>query len=450
MTRRLHIGAAYHGVGGPGTYRLWTNPELAPDAGVRLDRYLEWARLAEEGLLDFFFLADSVRIERHSPPHYLNRLEPITALAAIATHTRHIGLVATISSTYEPPLSVARAIASLDLISEGRAGVNVVTTTDEGAARLYGADRHPLHADRYAQAGEFVDVVRGLWATYGDDAFPYDVAAERFLDPGDVWPLRHEGRFYRVEGGLNVQRSRQGEPVVFQAGDSPEGRELGASHAEAIFSFPRPLDEQVAIVAEYRRRAAELGRTAPLVLPGISPIVASTDEEARAIERARHDAKPFDERLRAFGRTFAWHDFTQYDPDAAFPDLGDQDWRAHPTKVREIVESARAEGLTLREVVDRSAPFRPSPFVGTAETVAAELLRWFDAEALDGVILLQHLPSDFRAFVDGVVPILQARGVYRTAYDEGSTLRSNLGLDAPTPRRAPDAQPWEVREPATA
>ncbi|GAA2242797.1 NtaA/DmoA family FMN-dependent monooxygenase [Herbiconiux moechotypicola] len=451
MTRHLKIGAAYHGVGGPGQHELWKNPELEPDSGVRIEKYIEWARIAEEGKLDFFFIADSTFITPDSPPHYLNRLEPLTILAAVATATSRIGLVGTLSTSYNSPFNTARRFASLDLISGGRAGWNIVTSTDEGTAGQYGREEHYDYAERYGRAREHVRVVQELWDSYEDDAFPYDVPGDRFVDRSKLHPVSHHGRYYDVEGPLNAIRSAQGQPVIFQAGDSDEGRDLGAAVGEGIFTFAPTLEAGKAFAADIKARARTLGRSADevLVLPGVAPIVADTVEEARAIERAVHDAKPFDKQLAIFSRAFGWHDFTRYDLDAPFPELGDIGELSARTQSRRIKEHARTHGLTLRETVLHFSGFRPSPFTGTAQTVADELERWFEEGALDGVILLQNLPSDFRRFTGEVLPLLRARGLFRDEY-EGSTLRGHLGLAVPENRHTATARTAAARTAATA
>ncbi|RKR73297.1 LLM class flavin-dependent oxidoreductase [Frondihabitans australicus] len=448
MGRQLHIGAAYHGVGGPGQYSLWQNPELEPDAGLRVEKYVEWARIAEDAKLDFFFIADSTYITNDSPPHYLARLEPLTLLSAVAMVTSRIGLVGTVSSSYNSPFNVARRFASLDLISHGRAGWNVVTTQDEGTAGNYGRKQHYDYAERYGRAHEIVGVVQELWDSYEDDAFPYDRETGQFVDHSKRHEVDHHGEHFDVEGALNITRSRQGQPVIFQAGNSPEGRDLGAETAEAIFTFAPNLEAAKAFYTDIKTRAVAAGRRADdiLILPGINPIIADTVGEARAREQAIADEKPFDRRLAAFSRSFGWHDFTQYDYDAPFPDLGELGDRSGRTQSSAIKRHAAENGLTLRETVLHFTAAPPSPFVGTAETIADTLELWLAEGGLDGVILLQNLPSDFHRFADEVVPLLQERGIFRTEY-EADTLRGNLGLDVPANRYTAAAATATVTRP---
>lgn len=218
--RQIKLGALTMGCGGPGRHNLWLDPELPVDASVNIDWYIDIARQAEAALFDLMFIVDSQFITEGSPSHYLNRLEPLTLLSALAVSTRHIGLVGTLTTSYNAPFNVARRLASLDLISKGRAGWNVVTSGDAGTAGNYGLDEHYDYDTRYARAQEHVGVVQDLWHSYEDDAFPRERASGRFLDPSKLHRLDHKGEHFSVEGPLNIQRSPQGQPVIFQAGDS--------------------------------------------------------------------------------------------------------------------------------------------------------------------------------------------------------------------------------------
>lgn len=433
--RRLRIGAAYHGVGGPGQHELWKNPELSPDAGIRIDKYIEWAKIAEDAKLDFLFIADSTYITPDSPPHYLARLEPLTILSAVAVATSRIGLVGTLSTSYNSPFNAARRFASLDLISDGRAGWNIVTSADEGTAGNYGLEQHYDYAERYGRALEHVRVVQQLWDSYEDDAFVYDVDGDRFLNETKQHAAHHRGTYYAVDGALNVTRSKQGQPVIFQAGDSEEGRELGSQVGEGIFTFSPTFESAQSFYSDLKTRALAKGRSVDdvLVLPGISPIVADTVERAREREKAVHDAQSFAKQLAQFGRGFGWHDFSQYDLDAPFPDLGDIGDFSARTHSRAVKAYAAENRLSLRETVLHFTGYHPSPFTGTAQTVADELEKWLLGGALDGFILLLNLPSEFRRFNAEVLPILRARGLFREDY-ESDTLRGHLGLQVPENR----------------
>src|ERR1700761_196574 len=228
LPRKLHFGLHPYGVGGPGQDGLWKDPRVAKNASTDINYYIEQAKLAESGLFDAFFVVDSQFINASYPAHYLNRLEPLTLLSAVATHTTSIGLVGTARSTYNSPFTLARRFASLDHISHGRAGWNVVTSFDTGTSKNYGLDEHLDYATRYGRALEAVQVVRGLWDSYEDDAFAADVERNVFLDPAKLHALDHRGEHFSVAGPLNLSRSPQGQPVIFQAGVSEEGRTLAA------------------------------------------------------------------------------------------------------------------------------------------------------------------------------------------------------------------------------
>lgn len=418
------------GAGGPGEHGVWRDPDVPADASVNIDYYIEQAQLAEAAKFDLVFIVDSHYITPASPPHYLNRLEPFTVLSALATRTEHIGLVGTITTSFEEPFLVARRFASLDLISRGRAGWNVVTSGDEGTAKLFGSAEHFDHETRYGRALEHVRLVQQLWDSYEDDAFPADRDTGVFLNPNKLHTLQHHGNHFDLEGSLNVSRSRQGQPVIFQAGDSDQGRDLGAAVGEGIFTHQSTLEAARAFRDDLRARAELLGRDPDqvLIMPGMNVVVGDTNEDARQQEAAIHrqDAD-FEKTLKQFGRSFGWHDFTQYDLDAPFPNLDDLGDRSFKTRADHIRTVAREHSLTLREVVEKFTAPKQSPFTGSAETVADTIQEWYEAGALDGLNVHYRTHEQFTRFTDEVLPLLRARGVARTEY-EGSTLRQNLGL----------------------
>jgi FMN-dependent oxidoreductase (nitrilotriacetate monooxygenase family) len=430
-TRKIKLGALTMGCGGPGRHNLWLDPELPADASVKIDWYIDIARQAEAALFDLIFIVDSQYITPGSPSHYLNRLEPLTLLSALAVTTRNIGLVGTLTTSYNEPFNVARRLASLDLISKGRAGWNVVTSGDAGTAGNYGRDEHYDYDTRYARAQEHVAVVQGLWQSYEDGAFPRNRVTGQFLDPSRMHALNHKGEHFSVVGPLNIQRSPQGQPVIFQAGDSQQGRELGAATADVIFTHAASIEQGQAFYRDVKDRAARLGRDPEqlLVLPGAEIYVGDTDEHAREIERHYHQQDhSFELALKEFGRNFGWHDFSQYDLDAPFPQESLEHARSSFfTNAKRIADQAREQGFSLRQAVEFGRKLRPGAFVGSAETVAAKMTEWFEARALDGFNIYIGHPGQFRRFTQQVVPLLQERGVYRTAY-EGSTLRESLGL----------------------
>jgi FMN-dependent oxidoreductase (nitrilotriacetate monooxygenase family) len=433
----LVLGAVLMGVGGPGQHHTWLDPEIPANAGVDVQWYIARARQAEAAKFDHVFIVDSQFITPDSPHHYLSRLEPLTLLSAVAVHTTHIGLVGTLTTSYNEPFNVARRLASLDHISGGRAGWNVVTSGDAGTAGNYSRDEHYDYATRYGRALEHVEVVRGLWDSYEADAFPRDRRRGVFLDRSRQHALQHRGEYFSVFGPLNIERTPQGQPVIFQAGDSEEGRDLGATIADAIFTHARTLEQGQAFRTELRLRAQAKGRDPDklLIVPGFDPIVADTDEEARAKEETVLGGKAFDRALAELGRPFGWHDFSGYDLDAAFPDVGDAGERSFRTQADSIKKLARDGGLTLRQVVEHQLRARRSPFVGSPRTVADEIERWYAAGALDGLNVTVTAPAEFARFADEVVPILRARGLVRDDY-ESTTLRGHLGLPVPANRHS--------------
>jgi alkanesulfonate monooxygenase SsuD/methylene tetrahydromethanopterin reductase-like flavin-dependent oxidoreductase (luciferase family) len=403
MSRTLHFALAPLGVGGPGQDGLWKDARVAKNASVDIDYYIKIAQVAERGLFDVFFIVDSQFINADYPAHYLNRPEPLTLLSAVATHTRNIGLVATASSTYNSPFNFARRMASLDHISHGRAGWNVVTSFDSQVSKNFGQDEHLDYATRYGRALEFVEVARGLWDSYEDDAFPADVDAGVFLDQAKLHALNHVGAHFKVAGPLNLSRSEQGQPVIFQA--------------------------------DIKSRAASYGRDPDhvVIFVGASPVIAETDEAAQVRAREIYEEdNDFDRKLASLGRSFGAYDLRQHDLDAPFPDLTHLTERGGRSGA-ELVKRAKQNGWTLRQTVEAVSAFRPGPFTGSPETVADALQHWFEAKAADGFNFHFRLTADAERSVDTVVPILLARGVFRREYESG-TLRGNLGLPFPVNR----------------
>lgn len=439
--RQLKLGLVPTGVGGPGDSNRWLDTDIPLDASVNIDWTIDIVRQAEAAKFDLVFIVDSQFITAHSPPHYLNRLEPLTLLSALAVVTKRIGLVGTFTTSYNDPFGLARRLASLDLISKGRAGWNVVTSGDAGTAGNFSLPEHFDYDTRYRRATEFLNVTRGLWSSWEDGALVRDRSTGQFLDADRLHRLDHRGEFFQVVGPLNIQRSPQGEPVIFQAGDSDQGRDLGASIADAIFTHAATIEQGQAFYADLKGRAARLGRNPDqiVVLPGFFVTVGDTDAQAKEIEQQyRSIDQSFEQALAEFGRPFGWHDFRQYDPDAPFPvAVLEHAKSSFYTQAKKVTDIAVAEGLTLRQSVERVRSGRGSPFVGSAETVANEIQRWFEGRALDGLNVHLSHPAQFTRFVEEVVPILQERRLFRRDY-EADTLRGNLGLAIPAnPRTSP-------------
>ncbi|MBE1445345.1 LLM class flavin-dependent oxidoreductase [Paenibacillus sp. OAS669] len=434
--RKIKFGAIIHGVGG--NMAAWRHPKAIADASVNFDFYKQQAQKAEEGKFDLVFIADGLYINEKSIPHFLNRFEPITILSALAAVTSRIGLVGTLSTSYSEPFTVARQFASLDHISHGRAGWNVVTSPLEGSALNFSKtiEEHPDHPKRYRIATEYLQVTKGLWDSWEDDAFVRDKETGVFFDPKKLHRLDHKGEFFSVQGPLNIGRSKQGQPVIFQAGSSDDGKNLAAKEADAIFTGHPTLADAQQFYQDVKKRAVSFGRSPEdiVILPGIGPIIGQTHEEAERKYQEIVDLMSIDKALDYLGRFYDHHDFTQYPLDEPFPDLGDLGKNSFRSTTDRIKKEAQEEGLTLRQVALRAATPK-TQFIGTPEHVADLIQEWFEQKGADGFIISSAVPNGLNDFVDHVVPILQERGVYREEY-EADTLRGNLGLKFPVNRYA--------------
>lgn len=433
MTKRqLKLGANLNGVGN--SISFWRHPDIPINASVNLDFYKKQARKAEEGKFDLLFIADGLFINEKSNPHFLNRFEPLTLLSVLAGATSNIGLVATLSTSYSEPFTVARQFASLDQISGGRSGWNVVTSPLEGSALNFGKGEHPNHALRYEIAEEHLNVVKGLWDSWEDDAFVGDKENGVFFDPSKLHTLNHKGNHFSVQGPLNVARSKQGYPVIFQAGSSESGKDLAAKSADAVYTGHETFEEAREFYRDVKARAVAYGRQAEdiLIFPGIGPIVGRTTEEAEQKYQEIAGLVSIDHALNYLGRYFDHYDFSQYPLDEPFPEIGDVGSNSFRSTTDKIKQQAREEGLTLRQVALRASTPRTS-FIGTPDQIADQIQEWFEGEAADGFNIRTVVPNGLADFVDLVVPVLQERGLFRTEY-EHETLRENLGLKIPRNR----------------
>ena len=442
--RHLKLGAMVHGVGHG--WGEWRHPNAQPNASTSFGFYKQQTELAEAAKFDFVFIADSLHIHAKSSPHYLNRFEPLTILSALAAITSNIGLVATVTVSYTEPYQVARQFSSLDHISGGRAGWNVVTSWLSGTADNFGQAEHPPHAVRYRIAKEHVNAVKGLWDSWEDDAFAYNKQSGEFFTPSKLHALNHKGEFFSVKGPLNIARSRQGQPVIFQAGTSEDGRNFAAENSDAIFVHVESIEEGLAYSQDLKRRAKGFGRDPESlsILPGIRPIVGRDEAEVESRYQQAVDLVTVEDAIVALGRPFNDHDFSKYPLDAPFPELGDLGSNSQRGGSDRIKQLAKDEGLTLREVALRfSRPKRD--FVGTPEQVADAIQTWFERGASDGFIINSVLPDGLQYFTELVVPVLQQRGLFRTEYT-GHTLRDNLGLDVPANRYSVAAEVEDKQE----
>lgn len=434
MTRKLHLNAFLMGVGHHEA--AWRHPRTEPARLTDVRHYQELARIAERGTLDSVFLADGVALNGNVGHNALGGLEPLTLLSALAAVTDHIGLIATVSTTYNEPFHVARKFASLDHISGGRAGWNIVTSAGEAEARNFGVVR-PSHADRYARATEFLDVVRKLWDSWEDDAILGDRAAGRYADTGKIHPIDHAGEHFAVSGPLNTSRPPQGHPLLVQAGSSEDGKEFAARHAEAVFTAQQTLREGQEFYADLKRRLASYGRRQEdlLVLPGISPIIGSTEREALRLEKELEELI-----VPAYGlaqlSTMTGIELGEDALDKPLPDVPAETEGAQSRR-KLVVDLARRENLTVRQLIGRLAGGRGHRVVaGTPEQIADQLQEWFFSGAADGFnVMPPILPAGLGDFVDHVVPELRIRGLFRHEY-EGRTLRENYGLARPASRYA--------------
>ena len=430
--RQLRLGTILHGASG--NMSAWRHPAAIADASINFEFVTQTALKAEEGKLDFIFVADGLYINEKSIPHFLNRFEPLTVLSALAALTQHLGLVGTLSTSYSDPFTTARQFASLDHLSNGRAGWNVVTSPLEGSAKNFSRTQHPEHALRYRIADEYLDVVKGLWDSWEEDAFVRNKESGQFFAPEKLHALNHQGDFFQVAGPLNIGRTPQGRPIVFQAGASEDGKKLAAKHADAIFTHHETLAEAKAFYRDVKTQLEGQGREADSlhIFQGVSVIVGKDEADAEQQYQTTAALVSVPDALNYLGRYFEHHDFSQYPLDEPFPDIGDLGQNSFRSTTDEIKRNARERGLTLRQVALEAASPRPR-FSGSPEQVADGLQQWFEARAADGFIIQGGTPDTFPRFVEQVVPVLQARGLFRTEYP-GTTLRESFGLALPDNR----------------
>lgn len=419
----------------------WRHPDVPAGGAMDIDYFVNVARTAERGLFDMVFLADGVALrQRDEPPGSLCRsnqnveLEPLTLLSAVAMMTRHIGLVATASTTYNEPYHIARKFASLDHISHGRAGWNVVTSWSEAEAKNFSRERHLEYDVRYDRAAEFVEVVKGLWDSWDADAFVHDKATGLFYDPAKMHTLGHKGRHFSVQGPLTVARTPQGHPVIVQAGASEQGQEIAAASADIVFVAQTELKAAQDYYASVKGRLAKYGR-APhhlKIMPGLLPIVGRTVAEAQGKHQQLQDLiHPLVGLAHVYG---PMGDLSGYPIDGPVPDPIDPEMRS---RANVLLELARRENMTIRQLYLAASSGRGHrSVIGTPAQIVDSMEEWVDGQAADGFnIIPTHLPGGIEDFVELVVPELQRRGLFRTEY-EGRTMRENLGLPQPSSRYA--------------
>ena len=441
-TGQLRLGAFLY----PSGHHIaaWRHPEAQADAGVNFRHYVKLAQAAEAAKFDLVFLADgagtrgdNVEFLSRTAHSYVAQFEPITLLSALAAVTEHVGLVATASTSFNEPYHIARKFASLDHISGGRAGWNLVTSSNEHEAKNFNRDKHFEHAERYERAIEFAEVVGGLWDSWEDDAFLRDKDQGCFFDPERRHVLDHKGRFFQVRGPLNVARSPQGHPVVVQAGSSEAGRDLAARTAEVIFTAQQTLEDAIDFYSDVKGRLAQYGRHPDdlKIMPGVFPIVGRSESEAREkFEQLQALIDPKVGLALVSGLTGGF-DLSGYPLDGPIPELPE----TNASKSRQLLtlELARRENLTIRQLYLRVAGARGHwQLVGTPAQIADQLEDRFVKGGADGYnVMPPVLPAGLDDFVELVIPELRRRGLFRSEY-EGRTLRDNLGLRRPVNRYA--------------
>ena len=438
-TRQMKLGLFIR----PGGHHIacWRHPRAQADAGVNFPHFVEMAQLAERGLFDMLFSADNHTVWTVSESaidlvHYSNWMEPYTLLSALSGYTKNIGLVCTASTSFEQPYAVARKFATLDLISGGRSGWNVVTSGNETEAQNFSKVPHLPKADRYRRGREFVEVVRGLWDSWDEGAFLRDKKTGVFMDRSKMHELNHHGAFYDVRGPLNVARSPQGQPVIVQAGASDDGRQLAAETAEVVFSASDSVEHAREYYADVKRRMVGCGRSPDhlKVLPGLLVVVAPAHAEAEAKFQDLQELLHPDLGVALLSRRLGY-DLTGYPLDKPLPLLPQN--KVVGSRSDMITSWSKDGTTTLRELYQRFASSRGhSSVIGTPAEVADVMENWFTTAACDGFnVLPPYFNGGLEDFVDLVVPELQRRGIYRTAY-EGKTLRENLRLPQPVSRYA--------------
>ena len=435
--RRLRLGAFMRPVSIHTA--AWRYPGAFPDANFNLQHLARFARTLEAAKFDAFFMADhqavlNMPIEALKRSATVTSFDPMTLLPALAMVTEHLGLIATASTTYNEPWHIARKFASLDHLSGGRAGWNVVTSGNPNEAMNFGREEHWEHAARYRRAHEFIEVVEGLWDSWADDAFIRDAEAGVYFDPARMRVPDHQGEFFKVRGPLNVARPIQGWPVIVQAGASEDGRQLAAETAEVIFAAGGSIADARAFYADVKARTEKAGRDPAhlLVLPGCFVVVGESEQEARD-KRALLDSRVHEDSAMASLSVALGTDASRFDPDGPLPE-DIPETNASKSGRERAIAIARREKLTVRQLAQRLGGYAGAAMVGTPAQIGDQMQEWLESGACDGFnMMFPYLPGGLDDFCLKVVPELQRRGLHRTEY-EGRTLRENLGLPRPANR----------------
>lgn len=411
----------------------WRHPDADKDAGVNFQRFIKTAQLAERGLFDMLFMADTSGIpidslEGASATAYVAWIEPFTTMVALAGVTKHIGLICTSSTSFEQPYSVARKFASLDLVSGGRGGWNLITSVNPLEFQNFGPAQQPDRDSRYARAREFAHVVLGLWNSWDADAFVMDRKAGRFFDPSKVHRLDHKGVHFHVRGPLNVARSPQGQPVLVQAGASEDGMNLAAETADVVFAATPTLEVARRFYSQIKEKVGHCGRNPDhvLVMPGFQVMIGRTEEEARDKYQQLLDLIPTEVGVQHLSQ-YIDYDLRGHPVDGPLPDIPLD--KLNTSRTALLSELARKEKLTIRQLYQRISGGRGHfQTYGTPKQIADIFEEWTTTGAADGFnYMAPILPGGLEDFISLVIPELQRRGLYRTKY-AGQTLRENLGL----------------------
>jgi FMN-dependent oxidoreductase (nitrilotriacetate monooxygenase family) len=447
MTGTLHLNAFLHSCGHhEAAWRLGvTDPLIEFD----VQALSGFAQTAERGCFDSVFLADHPGMMNDGAHRPAGALEPTIVLAMMAAATRSIGLIATASTSYNDPFNLARRFASLDHVSGGRAGWNIVTTASADAARNFGLDDRPEHALRYERADEFLEVSLKLWDSWEDDAIVADKSAGRWADTDRIHPIDHRGEFFKVRGPLNLPRSPQGRPLLVQAGSSQDGRAFAARYAEAIFTAQQTLADGQEFYRDIKRRAVSVGRDPDTlkILPGLVPVIGSTEAHAQALQQELDDAIIPAYGVARLSRTLEVPaELLELDAELPYGEIKLAEVQGSQSRSQLVVGLARRDRLTVRQLLARLGGGRGHrTFVGTPEQIADTIQQWFEQGAADGFnVMPPLLPSSLETFVDEVIPQLRDRGLFREGY-EGSTLRDHYGLPRPPSAYAAENRPAEVR-----
>lgn len=419
--KQIHFGVMLNGPGGH--MNAWRSSDIPDDASTDFNHYLKVTKKAESAGFAFVFIADGLYINEHAFPHYLNRLEPITILSALAPLTAHIGLIATISTSYSEPYTVARQLASIDKISRGRAGWNVVTSSIKNTSDNYSRLTHPDRDTVYPLAEEHLKAVKGLWHSWENDAFIRDRENNIYFDRKKMHTLNFEGDFFQVKGPLNINRSEQGHPIIFQASASERGAAFAAKHADAVFVSAPSLEEGKTIYKNIKENAVCAGRNKEniKIFPALTPIIGETNQQ---VQERYHELKHLmtpSQAVDYLNRYFNKSNFSQYD--SSFGDIGRTGFKS----MDELKRYADSHHLSFDALILEEAT-RVTPFTGTYQEVAETIIKWMDESAADGFILIPHVfGSMFDEFIEQVIPILIDKGRFTTDYP-GLTLRDTLSL----------------------